>query len=92
VGVRVTVGDDGIRAARGVVAAFLPLRFKVENRTGRELMVVVVRGGEAVGRVAVPASATRPLDVDGQKAGTLEIQSPDLAPDVVARVRVEPGG
>jgi hypothetical protein len=94
VGVRVTVSERRVRASRRVVPAFLKLRFRVSNRVGRALRVVVVRsgaGGATVGRATIAAGGTRAIDVEGSKPGSLEVLSPDLDPDNTAIVRVDPG-
>jgi hypothetical protein len=92
--VRVTVRRTRIRASDDVVPSFLALRFRVVNRLGRRLRVLVVRsggGGGTVGRATLPARGHATIDVEGQRTGSLEVLSPDLDPDMTAIIAVQPG-
>ena len=90
--VTVEVGSR-ITVRPAVVAAFLPLRLTVRNTLEEDVTVVVMRAdGAPLARVDVPAGGTAQADVEGQKAGTAEILSPDLDPEATAILRIEPGG
>jgi hypothetical protein len=86
--VRVVVTRDRVQVRDAAVPSFLALRFRVVNRLDRRVRVVVLRDGEPLERVAVPAGGREVLDVEGQPTGRLDVR----AAGRTAKVAVEPGG
>ena len=87
-GTRITVGVRVMRRSIGVepavVPAFLPLRFKVTNVTGRKVFVTIT-GQDAL---QLGPGLTASEDSAGAKPGRLRLRAGKLR----ATLRVKPGG